>query len=246
MTQMRGRDIAGRKAIVTGAASGIGAAAVARLMADGCVVLAVDRVAEGLAGTHNLVADLSDESAFAAIAEAAEAELGGCDIVINNAGICPAGPFDEMTDDMWNAALSINVTAAMKLTRAMLPMLRASKAGRVINTGSIMSRFSNPNLVAYVTSKHAILGLTRSLAMELGADSITVNCVQPGAIVTGMTKDVFDANAEFRDYYVTQSALGRLGQPEDIADVMAFLATDDARFVTGQGIMVDGGVTVHG
>jgi 3-oxoacyl-[acyl-carrier protein] reductase len=246
VSQMRGRDIAGRKAIVTGAASGIGAAAVARLMDDGCVVLAVDRVAEGLAGTHNLTADLSEEGAFAAIAEAAEAKLGGCDILINNAGVCPAGPFDEMTDDMWNAALSINVTAAMKLTRALLPMLRASKAGRVINTGSIMSRFSNPGLVAYVTSKHAILGLTRSLAMELGADGITVNCVQPGAIVTGMTKDVFDANAEFRDYYVTQSALGRLGQPEDIADVMAFLATDDARFVTGQGIMVDGGVTVHG
>jgi 3-oxoacyl-[acyl-carrier protein] reductase len=237
VSQMRGRDIAGRKAIVTGAASGIGAAAVARLMDDGCVVLAVDRVAEGLAGTHNLTADLSEEGAFAAIAEAAEAKLGGCDILINNAGVCPAGPFDEMTDDMWNAALSINVTAAMKLTRALLPMLRASKAGRVINTGSIMSRFSNPGLVAYVTSEHAILGLTRSLAMELGADGITVN---------GMTKDVFDANAEFRDYYVTQSALGRLGQPEDIADVMAFLATDDARFVTGQGIMVDGGVTVHG
>ena len=94
---MRGRDVAGRKAIVTGAASGIGAAAVARLIADGVSVLAVDIVADGLGGTHNLVADLGDEHAFAQIANEAELKLGGLDILINNAGVCPAGPFDEMT-----------------------------------------------------------------------------------------------------------------------------------------------------
>ena len=109
---MRGRDVAGRKAIVTGAASGIGAAAVARLIADGVSVLAVDMVADGLAGTHNLVADLGDEHAFAQIANEAELKLGGLDILINNAGACPAGPFDDMTMAMWDQALSINVTAA--------------------------------------------------------------------------------------------------------------------------------------
>ena len=242
---MRGRDVAGRKAIVTGAASGIGAAAVSRLIADGVSVLAVDVMADGLAGTHNLVADLGDASAMARIADEAQAQLGRLDILINNAGVCPAGPFDEMTMAMWDQALSINVTAAMLLTRAVLPMLRASKAGRVINTGSILSRYGDAGLVAYATSKHAVLGLTRALAAELGPQGITVNCVQPGAIATGMTKPMFASNPESLSYYVGRSVLGRIGEPEDIADVMSFLASDDARFLTGQGILVDGGVMVH-
>jgi 3-oxoacyl-[acyl-carrier protein] reductase len=124
-------------------------------------------------------------------------------------------------------------------------MLKASSAGRVINTGSILSRYGDAGLVAYATSKHAVLGLTRALAMELGPHGITVNCVQPGAIETGMTKPMFDGNPESKAYYAGRSALGRVGQPEDIADVMVFLATDDARFMTGQGILVDGGVMVH-
>lgn len=245
MAIARGRDLSGRTAVVTGAASGMGAAAAARLMAEGVAVLAVDRVGEGLAGTHTLLADLADPEAFAAIAGAAESLLGGCDILINNAGVCPAGPFGEMTDAMWDTALSINVTAAMKLTRALLPMLARSGAGRVVNVGSIMSRYGDAGLVAYATSKHAILGLTRALAMALGPQGITVNCVQPGAIATGMTKDLFEGDTGARDYYAGRSALGRIGEPEDVADVMVFLATDDARFITGQGIMVDGGVMVH-
>ncbi len=239
------RDVAGRKAIVTGAASGIGAAAVARLMVDGVEVLAVDITGNGLKGTHTLIADLGDAAAFAAISEAAQAKLGGLDILINNAGVCPVSSFDEMTDAMWDHALSINVTAAMKLTRAVLPMLRVSNAPRVINTGSILSRYGDAGLVAYATSKHAILGLTRALAAELGPHGITVNCVQPGAISTGMTKPMFETNPESLAYYAGRSVLGRIGQPEDIADVMAFLASDDARFITGQGILVDGGVMVH-
>lgn len=239
------RGLAGRRAIVTGAASGIGAAAVARLIADGCAVLAVDLVAEGLAGPHSLVADLSDEASALRIAADARDRLGGLDILINNAGVCPAGPFEAMSEAMWTSAMTINVTAVMRLTRACLPMLRQSAAGRVINTGSILSRYGDAGLVAYATSKHAVLGLTRALAMELGPDGITVNCVQPGAIVTGMTKPMFETNPDSAAYYAGRSALGRLGQPEDIADVMAFLASDDARFVTGQGIMVDGGVMVH-
>jgi 3-oxoacyl-[acyl-carrier protein] reductase len=239
------RDVSGRKAIVTGAASGIGAAAVARLMTDGVTVLAVDVAGDGLKGTHTLVADLGDAACFAAIAEAAQAKLGGLDILINNAGVCPVGAFDEMSEAMWDYALSINVTAAMKLTRAVLQMLRASSAARVINTGSILSRYGDAGLVAYATSKHAILGLTRSLAAELGPQGITVNCVQPGAISTGMTKPMFETNPESLAYYEDRSVLGRIGQPEDIADVMAFLASDDARFITGQGILVDGGVMVH-
>lgn len=237
-----GRDVSGRKAVVTGAASGIGAAVVARLLSDGCAVLAVDLATDGLAGTRNLATDIANA---AEIAAEAQEKLGGCDILINNAGICPAGPYEEMTRQMWDSALSVNVTGVMELTRACLPMLKASNAGRVINTGSILSRYGDAGLVAYATSKHAVLGLTRALAMELGPHGITVNCVQPGAIETGMTRPMFDSNPDSKLYYAGRSALGRIGQPEDIADVMAFLASDDARFITGQGIMVDGGVMVH-
>jgi 3-oxoacyl-[acyl-carrier protein] reductase len=240
-----GRDVSGRKAIVTGAASGIGAAAVARLRADGVDVLAVDTVEQGLLGTYTLVADLGHPDSFLAIAVAAEAKLGGLDILINNAGVCPAGPLDEMTDAMWDLALGINVTAVMRLTRSVLPMLRRSSAARVINTGSILSSYGDAGLVAYATSKHAVLGLTRALAAELGPDGITVNCVQPGAIATGMTRMMFEQNPASLDYYVGRSVLGRIGQPEDIADVMAFLASDDSRFITGQGMMIDGGVMLH-
>jgi len=242
MTIRRGRDLSGRKAVVTGAASGIGAAAVARLRDEGVAVLAVDLSTAGLAGTHNLAVDVRDA---AAIADAAQATLGGCDILINNAGVCPAGPFAQMPDEQWDHALAINVTAGMALTRALLPLLQQSASPRVINTGSILSRYGDAGLVAYATSKHAMLGLTRALAMELGPLGITVNCVQPGAIDTGMTRPMFDSNPDSLTYYVGRSALGRIGQPEDIADVMVFLASDDARFITGQGIMVDGGVMVH-
>ena len=245
MPVARGRDLTGRRAVVTGAASGMGAAAAARLLAEGAVVLGVDRVGEGIVGTHTLVADLGDSDSIATIAGAVDSLLGGCDILINNAGVCPNGPFAEMTEADWNAALGINVTAVMKLTRALLPLLGTSGRGRVVNVGSIMSSYGDAGLVAYTTSKHAILGLTRALAMELGPQGITVNCVQPGAIATGMTRDLFEGTPGAKDYYAGRSALGRVGQPEDVADVMVFLATDDARFITGQGIMVDGGVMVH-
>lgn len=241
----RGKDLTGRRAVVTGAASGMGAAAAARLVAEGALVLGVDRVGEGIVGTHTLVADVSDADAIAAIAGAAESLLGGCDILINNAGVCPNGPFADMSEADWNAALGINVTAVMQLTRALMRLLAASGRGRVVNVGSIMSRFGDAGLVAYTTSKHAVLGLTRALAMELGPQGITVNCVQPGAIATGMTRSLFEDTPGAKDYYAGRSALGRVGQPEDVADVMVFLATDDARFITGQGIMVDGGVMVH-
>jgi 3-oxoacyl-[acyl-carrier protein] reductase len=215
---------------------------VARLLADGCAVLAVDLAADGLAGTHNLAIDVREA---VHIAGEARTKLGGCDILINNAGVCIPGPLDEAPQDAWDHTLSINTTAVMALTRACLPMLKDSIAGRVINTGSILSRYGDAGLVAYATSKHAVLGLTRALAMELGPFGITVNCVQPGAIRTGMTTPMFEANPDSETYYAGRSALGRVGEPEDIADVIAFLASDDARFVTGQGILVDGGVMTH-
>lgn len=234
----------GRKALVTGAASGIGAATVRRLQADGASVLACDISGEGLDGTINHIANLADPQAIAALAAAAESQLGGLDILVNNAGVCPVGTLEDLTDEQWQFGLDVNLLAPARLAKACLAMLRASSAGRVINTGSILSRYGDAGLGAYAASKHAILGFTRSLAMELGPDGVTVNCVQPGCIVTGMTRGMLE-NAAAADYYREKSALKRLGQPEDIADVIAFLASDDARFITGQGIIADGGVMTH-
>ncbi|AOG00868.1 MULTISPECIES: SDR family NAD(P)-dependent oxidoreductase [Blastomonas] len=234
----------GRKALVTGAASGIGAATVRRLLADGATVLACDISSEGLAGTFNHIANLADPQAITTLAAAAQSQLGGLDILINNAGVCPVGTLDELTDDQWQFGLDVNLLAPARLSKACLALLKASRAGRVINTGSILSRYGDAGLGAYAASKHAILGFTRSLAMELGPYGVTVNCVQPGCIVTGMTRGMLE-NGEAADYYRDKSALKRLGQPEDIADVIAFLASDDARFITGQGIIADGGVMTH-
>ncbi len=234
----------GRKALVTGAASGIGAATVRRLLADGATVLACDISSEGLAGTFNHIANLADPQAIKTLAAAAQSQLGGLDILINNAGVCPVGTLDELTDDQWQFGLDVNLLAPARLSKACLALLKASRAGRVINTGSILSRYGDAGLGAYAASKHAILGFTRSLAMELGPYGVTVNCVQPGCIVTGMTRGMLE-NGEAADYYRDKSALKRLGQPEDIADVIAFLASDDARFITGQGIIADGGVMTH-
>ncbi|MGQ3228559.1 MAG: SDR family NAD(P)-dependent oxidoreductase [Blastomonas fulva] len=234
----------GRKALVTGAASGIGAATVRRLLSDGATVLACDISSEGLAGTFNHIANLADPQAITTLAAAAQSQLGGLDILINNAGVCPVGTLDELTDDQWQFGLDVNLLAPARLSKACLALLKASRAGRVINTGSILSRYGDAGLGAYAASKHAILGFTRSLAMELGPYGVTVNCVQPGCIVTGMTRGMLE-NGEAADYYRDKSALKRLGQPEDIADVIAFLACDDARFITGQGIIADGGVMTH-
>ncbi len=230
----------GRKALVTGAASGIGAATVARLLADGATVLACDISGEGMAGTFNHVANLADPQAIALLAAAAESQLGGLDILVNNAGVCPVGTLEDLTDDQWQFGLDVNLLAPARLAKACLSLLKASSAGRVINTGSILSRYGDAGLGAYAASKHAILGFTRSLAMELGPYGVTVNCVQPGCIVTGMTRGMLE-NGAAAEYYREKSALKRLGQPEDIADVIAFLASNDARFITGQGIIADGG-----
>jgi NAD(P)-dependent dehydrogenase (short-subunit alcohol dehydrogenase family) len=228
--------LAGRRAIVTGAASGIGAATVKRLIADGAEVIAVDRAGVDVA------ADLATEAGIAAVIAAAGDRL---DILINNAGICPVAPLAETDDALWQSGFDVNVTAPFKLSRALVPLLAKSSAGRIINTGSILSRYGDANLIAYSASKHAILGLTRALATELGPLGITVNCIQPGVIVTGMTRPMFDERPEQETYYRTRIPLERLGEPEDIADVFAFLASDDSRYITGQGIIVDGGVMSH-
>lgn len=232
---MTGR-LAGRVALVTGAGSGIGAATARRLAADGASVFTVDR-----AGKVDRIADVTAPGINDTLVAEAVARHGGLDILVPCAGISAFHPLDGHSDAYWDEVMAVNVTAVFRLIRAAVPALKASSCGRIVTIGSTMSRFGAAGLVAYGASKHAVLGMTRSIACELGPFGVTVNCLQPGAIETPMTAPAFAEMPEFEAYWRCKAALGRLGQPEDIADVIAFLASDDARFMSGQGFLVDGG-----
>ncbi|WP_447952910.1 SDR family NAD(P)-dependent oxidoreductase [Sphingopyxis chilensis] len=228
----------GRVALVTGAGSGIGRATAQRLAADGARVLTVDR-----AGDVNLVADVTEAGINARLVAEAESRFGGLDIIVACAGITGMQQLDGHNDEFFETMMAVNVTAVFRLMRDALPPLKRPPHGRIILIGSVMSSFGESGMTAYSASKHAVLGMTKSVAAEVGAFGITVNCIQPGAIDTPMTAPAFTAMPEFKQRWIEKAALGRLGQSEDIADVAAFLASDDARFMSGHGLFVDGGAT---
>lgn len=235
---MTTRRLEGRAALVTGAGSGIGLAIAKRLAADGARVLTTDR-----AGDVDIAADVTDPGANARFVAEAEARFGGLDILIPCAGITGMQPLDEHSDEFFDTMMAVNVTAVFRLVRDALPLLKRSPHGRIILIGSVMSSFGEAGMTAYSASKHAVLGMTKSIAIDVGPHGITANCIQPGAIETPMTAPAFGAMPQFRQHWIDKAALGRLGQPEDIADVAAFLASDDARFMSGHGLFVDGGAT---
>lgn len=234
---MAGR-LDGRAALVTGAGSGIGLATARRLTADGARVLTTDR-----AGKVDIVADVTEAGVNARLVDEAARRLGRLDIVVACAGITGMQMLDGHDDEFFDRMMAVNVTAVFRLMRDALPLLKASPHGRIILIGSVMSSFGEAGMAAYSASKHAVLGMAKSVAAEVGAYGITVNCIQPGAIDTPMTAPAFSAMPAFKQRWIDKAALGRLGQPEDIADVAAFLASDDARFMSGHGLFVDGGAT---
>lgn len=225
-----------RSALVTGAGSGIGLATALRLSAEGANVFTVD-----LKGDVDRHADVTASGINADIVAECVARNGGLDILVPCAGISAFHPLEGHDDAYFDQVMAVNVTAVFRIIRDAVPYLKQSKYGRIVTIGSTMARFGDAGLVAYGTSKHAVLGMTRSVACELGPFGITVNCLQPGAIETPMTEPAFTQMPEFRTYWENKAALGRLGQADDIADVIAFLASDDARFMSGQGFFVDGG-----
>lgn len=243
-----GQRLEGKIAVVTGAADGIGKATVECFAREGARVIANDlpssKIDEALGTMENVVIvkkDVTEEDAPAVIAEAAADAFGGLDILFNNAGTAAGAPVDELTDELWDHVLAVDLTSVVRMTRGCLSLLKKSDAGRIISTGSVMSSFSAPGMAAYTASKHGVLGLTRTFALEFGKFGITANCIQPGAIMTGITREVFAADPSFSDYWKNKAALGRLGQPDDIAKAALFLASDDAAFVSGIGMLVDGG-----
>ncbi len=236
----------GRVALVTGAASGIGLAIARRFMAEGARVVAADvegsPLASELAASDTLSllhADVTAADAPGRLLTAGE-RWGGIDILVNNAGICLPGSVLDQSDESWARTFAVNVTAPFLLARAAAPGMRAKGWGRIINLGSIMSDFGGPSLCAYGASKHAVAGLTKSLAVDLGPFGITANYLQPSAIWTGMSRPFMD-DPEFRAYWEGKAPVGYIGEPEDVAGPALFLASNEARFVNGMGWRICGG-----
>ncbi len=243
------QDFAGRRAFVTGAGSGIGEGIALRLAAAGAAVACVDldepaagRVAEaiGAAGGEAIAVacDVSDEAAVPAAIEAAADQLGGLDVLVNNAGIVKIQAFDQMSLEDWDRTFGVNLRSMFLTCRAALPHLRASSAGAIVNIASMAAlRYTVPH-VDYAATKGGVVSFTRDLAFELGADGIRVNAVAPGPIATSMLESFSD---EQFDQMGMRFVLGRMGRPSDIAEAVAFLASDRASYVTGATLPVTGG-----
>jgi 3-oxoacyl-[acyl-carrier protein] reductase len=248
--------LAGQVAIISGAARGIGRAAAYRLAADGARVglfdkdgPAVKEMADALAATGDVRAtafevDVSDEATVNDAVAALLEQEGRIDVLVNNAGIYPHTPFDEVTFDEWRRVLATNLDGVYLCTRAAWPAMVARGYGRIVNIGSATFHIGYPEMVPYISSKGGIVGFTRGLAAEAGAHGITVNCITPGLIETEGTQ-VEDPTGELFEEIIAGQAVKRPGRPEDIAECIAYLAGPAAGFITGQTINVDGGHRLH-
>lgn len=237
--------LSGRTAIVTGAAQGIGKAIAKRLAEDGAKVTLSDMNAEGVIdaardigqGATAVAADISKPDQVARLVEKA----GAVDILVNNAAIVPFIAWDDIDLDHWRKIIDVNLTGTYIVTRAVSDAMRkAGKPGRIINIASNSFFAGTPNMAAYVSSKGGVIGFTRAAATELGKHGITVNAIAPGLTESDGVKASPHNNA-FDFVGMLQAIPGR-GQPEHIADAVAFLASDDARWITGQTINVDAGM----
>jgi NAD(P)-dependent dehydrogenase (short-subunit alcohol dehydrogenase family) len=239
-------SLANKTAIVTGGASGIGLAIAKRFIAAGAKVLVVDRRPDGQKSVEEIgakffQADVSQEEQVAAMFDAAQIELGRLEILVNNAGIQPLGiGFDKLTADLLRRTLDVNVNSVVFGIKHALHSLVSG--GRVINLASFVGILATPGAAAYATSKAAVIHLTRLAAIELAPRQITVNAISPGTILTPAVTDIPN-NPEIA-FIEKRTPLGRLGAPDEVASLCHFLASDEAAYITGQNIAIDGGLTV--
>lgn len=246
----------GRVALVTGASRGIGRA-IALGLADAGFDVVLNDIArqEGelasvqaeiaAKGRRSFVtmADVSRKAEVQAMVEAAIAQAGQIDVVVNNAGILISNSVEQLEEEQWDAVLDVNAKGTFLVTQALLPHMRQRRYGRIVNIASIGGKHGAPLQAHYSASKAAVMGFTRVLAQEVGADGITANCICPGIIVTEMGRTNLADQANV-DKWVAITAMRRLGQPEDVAGPVVFLASDAAAFVTGQTLNVCGGIVL--
>ena len=242
-------DLTGKAALVTGASGGIGEAVARALHAQGASVVLHGTRAEKLealqkdlgARAFALAVDLSDRDAVAGLVDAASALAGPISILVNNAGITRDGLLMRMKDDDWDSVLEVNMTASMSLCRAAMRGMMKARTGRIISISSVVGVTGNAGQTNYAASKAGMIGFSKSLAAEVASRGLTVNVVAPGFIETPMT-DVLDESQ--KSALLTRVPAGRLGHADEIAATVAFLASDEAAYITGATLHVNGGMAM--
>jgi 3-oxoacyl-[acyl-carrier protein] reductase len=236
-------------ALVTGASRGIGRAIALALAAKGFRVVGTATTEAGAAGIgealagrpgcRGIVLDVTDGDAVGAAIDAVVRDLGGLHVLVNNAGITRDTLSMRMKDDDWNAVLATNLTAVFRASRAVLRPMMKQRYGRIVSITSVVGASGNPGQANYAAAKAGVAGMTRSLAREVGSRGITVNCVAPGFIETDMTRSLPEAQSAA---LLAQIPLGRLGQADEVAQAVAFLASPEASYITGTELHVNGGM----
>ena len=242
-------DLSGRKAVVTGAARGIGRAIVQRFLASGAEVglwdvdpAALDAAVKLLAGagtTHSTVVDVTDAGAVVAATNAAIGQMGRIDILVNNAGISgPTLPTWDYPPEQWRNVMAVNLDAPFLCCRAIAPHMKTQGYGRIVNIASIAGKEGNPNAPAYSAAKAGLIGFTKSLGKELAGSGVLVNCVAPAAVETDMFKQMSESHIK---YMLARIPMGRFGKTDEIAALVAWLASEECAFSTGAVFDISGG-----
>lgn len=243
--------LSGRTAVVTGSTRGIGRAIAEKLAQEGAVVIVsgrsqeqADQVAADIEAAGGkaigVAADVADPESAEALIKAAIDETGRIDILVNNAGITRDNLFMRMKQDEWNAVLDVNLHGVYNCTRAAVRPMMKQRFGRIINVSSIVGLMGNVGQTNYAASKAAVIGFSKSLARELASRNITVNVVAPGYIRSDMTDVLSD---EIKEKLMEQIPMGRVGEPDEVAHAVLFLADDASSYITGQTLVVDGGMS---
>lgn len=247
-------DFSARRAIVTGGASGIGLETVRRLLASRCTSVtlwdrdaaALERARGELGGgerVHIAAVDVCDPQGLQRAAEAARTAMGGIDILVNSAGI--TGPNASTWDypiDAWRAVIDVNLSGIFYCLRAVVPVMRAARYGRIVNIASVAGKEGNPNASAYSASKAGVIALTKSVAKELVHDGVIVNCITPAAVETPMFSQM---TKEHIDYMLSKIPMGRFGRPQEIAALILWLCSDDVSFSTGAAFDISAGRSTY-
>ena len=240
-------DLTGRRALVTGATGGIGRAIAAALREQGAALAlsgtreeVLREAAAELDGVP-LPCNLADREAAKKLPTRAQEALGGLDILVNNAGITRDGLALRMSDEDWDSVLEVNLGACFRLARSALRMMMRQRWGRIISISSVVGHTGNPGQANYAAAKAGLAGMTRSLALEVASRGITVNAIAPGLVESAMTARLQGAQ---RDAMISRVPAGRIGQPRDVAAAVAYLASEEAAYVTGETVHVNGGMAM--